>query len=260
MGNSAILNKIVVHSTPESVNMDNTWFEVTHPDHFWMKSRMRYLTKMLKSQHASGAFLDIGCGTGQTIKATEEAIDCIVDGLDLDISLLESAPKIQGTLMVANIMDDDLNIGKAYDVILLLDVIEHIENDKSFLQKTMRLLKPGGIIIINVPAFQSLYSRYDLVLGHQRRHTSRSLSQCATAVGLEILDVRYWGVLLIPLLVIRKVILLFTPEESVTKTGFKEPSKRIAKFLDFVCRLEFGLFQYQPLGSSVMGAFKKPIR
>jgi len=251
------MQKIHKISQPQEVSMDNTWFEFNSPDHFWMKSRMRYLIDLLTGNNYHGVFLDIGCGSGQTIVEIENAVKCIIDGADLDEKLLLQAPRIKGKLMILDVMDEHPGLSEKYDLILLLDVLEHIDNDTEFLRNTMRLLKPGGVIIINVPAFQSMYSRYDSQVGHKRRYTIRTLRGAAEDAGLTTLSSRYWGIGMTPLILLRKLVLIFARKKSIVKTGFSEPSERIGQLLNQICRIEHDLNIPQPFGTSVMSSFKK---
>ena len=67
---------------------------------------------------------------------------------------------------------------RAYDLLLLMDVIEHVEDDLEFIRVSLEHLKPGGIIAINVPAHMKLYSRYDEVAGHNAVTVSVTLECC----------------------------------------------------------------------------------
>jgi SAM-dependent methyltransferase len=77
------------------------------------------------------------------------------------------------------------HLGK-YDTIFALNVVEHIENDHLALQNLSTLLKPGGRLIILVPAYQGLFNSFDHHLGHFRRYTKSSLSNVMTKCGLSV--------------------------------------------------------------------------
>ena len=64
---------------------------------------------------------------------------------------------------------------QAYDLVLLMDVIEHVDDDTAFLKTSLAHLKPGGIVVINVPAHMAFYSKYDEVAGHKRRYSTADL-------------------------------------------------------------------------------------
>jgi SAM-dependent methyltransferase len=73
----------------------------------------------------------------------------------------------------------------AADVVCLLDVIEHLDDPVAALREANRAVKPGGLVIVNVPAHQWLWSASDEVLGHRRRYTRSMLGQQLAAGGLE---------------------------------------------------------------------------
>lgn len=78
--------------------------------------------------------------------------------------------------------------GKLFDVISLLDVLEHIENDEEFLASTIEeCLLPGGLVIFSVPAYGSLYTRHDTALGHFRRYEPSGIRSVLRGSGLTIL-------------------------------------------------------------------------
>ena len=69
--------------------------------------------------------------------------------------------------------------GRLFDTILYIDVLEHIEDDKLELARAVRVLRPGGRLIVLAPAYQALYSPFDKAIGHYRRYDRRSLMACS---------------------------------------------------------------------------------
>lgn len=97
-----------------------------------------------------------------------------------------------------------------YDLILLLDVIEHVEHDESFLTHLVGKYSPQkGKIMITVPAFQSIYGRHDAFLGHYRRYHLKEPEEMIIACGLNVLSSGYLFFslsLLLPKLVLYKLL------------------------------------------------------
>ncbi len=88
----------------------------------------------------------------------------------------------------------------------MFDVIEHIQEDERFLKKSGELLKPGGKIIITTPADMKLWSRMDVVSGHKRRYTKKSLTNLLTKTDFRIEFISYFNCLFyIPQLLFRKL-------------------------------------------------------
>src|SRR6185369_8436821 len=81
-----------------------------------------------------------------------------------------------------------------YDVAVMVNVLEHIENDQAALNDMYRLLKPGGRLLLFVPALQFLYSEFDRRVGHHRRYHLPALRNRVTAAGFSITNARYFDV------------------------------------------------------------------
>ena len=87
----------------------------------------------------------------------------------------------------------------AYDLVAILDVIEHIDEDVAGLQRAGRKLKPGGRILITVPAFPWMWSAHDVVNHHKRRYTRRTLKALVADAGLKLEMMSWFNSLLFPL-------------------------------------------------------------
>jgi len=80
-----------------------------------------------------------------------------------------------------------------FDSIVALNVIEHIEDNKQAIANCKKMLKPGGHVVILVPAYQSLYNPFDKELGHFMRYTSRTLNQLLRSQDLEVFHTQYFN-------------------------------------------------------------------
>jgi SAM-dependent methyltransferase len=149
-----------------------------------------YWASVLRS-YIAGDVLEVGAGIGANIAPVNNShvrsIHCLEPDPGLATHLSQAAREISGaTVSVGTICDI---AGRRFDTILYIDVLEHIEDDKSELTRAVRLLRPGGRLIILAPAHQALYSRYDQALGHYRRYDRRKLSLCSPpACRLEKMD------------------------------------------------------------------------
>jgi len=95
---------------------------------------------------------------------------------------------------------DGLESG-AYDLVTALDVIEHVEDDRAALQGLARCLKPGGRILVTVPAFPFLWSAHDVANHHHRRYTRATLKAAVEQAGLKLEFMGWFNSLLFPLAV-----------------------------------------------------------
>lgn len=81
-----------------------------------------------------------------------------------------------------------------YDSVIALNVLEHIDDQGLAIENSLSLIKPGGNLIILVPAFQSLYNQFDIAVEHYRRYSVKSLHRVMSKPGFEILQTRYFNV------------------------------------------------------------------
>ena len=88
-----------------------------------------------------------------------------------------------------------------FDAVTLLDVVEHLDDDVAALRTAGRLLRPGGTLLVTVPAYQWLWSGHDVVNQHRRRYTSGRLRSALSAAGIAEARVTYFNGLLLPLAV-----------------------------------------------------------
>ena len=102
-------------------------------------------------------------------------------------------------------MPDELPfLDQKFDLIVLLDVLEHIEDDKQSLIELSKLLNPNGKILITVPAMQWLWSKHDVNHHHYRRYTKSSLQEVAKSADLLVVSNNYFNFILFPLAVIKR--------------------------------------------------------
>lgn len=83
------------------------------------------------------------------------------------------------------------DVGHDYDSVVLVNVLEHVDDDAGFLAQLAQHLRPGGRIVIFVPAFETLYSDFDRAIGHHRRYRQSTMATTVDKAGLEIDDLRY---------------------------------------------------------------------
>src|SRR6266699_730715 len=140
------MSNIETFSQPKAVSMAGEWFQFATADHFWMQWRHSLLARALK--RAGGPLrcaLEIGCGHGVARDMLERDFDFPVDGCDLDRTALEMAKPGKGRLFVYDILDQAPSLLGHYDAVFLLDVIEHIPDDRAFLSAALRHLRAGGL-------------------------------------------------------------------------------------------------------------------
>lgn len=250
-------SRIEIVSQRESQPFSAEWFELARPDHFWFAWRLRAALR-LAADHALplGAelrALDVGCGAGILRMQLEAETAWRVDGTDLDLDALARIHDGRGRIFLYDVLEKRERFREAYELVLLFDVLEHVEATAPFLEAVVYHLKPGGHLLMNVPALPSLYGRYDVAAGHHRRYDRASLLAELSGLPLAPLEARYWGLSLIPLAAARKLLLgLGRGAEHTIERGFEPPGSLAHGALRALMALETRLLRRPPLGASLL--------
>ena len=142
-----------------------------------------------------------------------------------------------------------------FDLVLLFDVFEHIADEERFLAALKFHLAPGGKLVVNVPAGKWLHSAYDEAVGHLRRYSIRSLRDSAARSNLQVTKWSYWGLPLVPTLVLRRLWLLGKHDnEKVISDGFSSRTKALNQWLGLIAMCE--PIPQRLLGTSVMAVLQ----
>lgn len=148
------------------------------------------------SRELGGRVLEVGCGIGNF---TETILDRqAIMAIDVDPNCVArlrnrfgDCANLQTNLCDVS-TDDFLELRKFRpDTCVMLNVLEHIEHDRSALGRMASVLEPGGVIVLLVPAFSFLYGPIDRNLGHHRRYTPRSLRELAQSLDLRLVRMRF---------------------------------------------------------------------
>lgn len=217
-------------STLRESTFPGEWYALSGPEHFWFRWRLAATLRLARDAgiplRRPLRCLEIGSGAGTLRDQLEGATDWVVDITDLNEEALRRARPGRGRILYYDVLEERL--GASYDLVLAFDVIEHLRSVRPFLASAAGHVKPAGHLLLNVPALQWLYSAYDEQVGHQRRYDRRSLAGEIEGLDLDLLEVRYWGLTLVPLLMLRKALLSFRsrPAGEVIRRGFRPPGDR----------------------------------
>ena len=154
--------------------------------HWWYRGRRRVLNAVLERVRppAGARLLDAGSGSGRTLD--ELARFGSVAGVELNPLGVEAA-RARGHLDVREAPVESIPYpDAAFDLVTCLDVIEHTPDDVRSLRELRRVTRPGGAVVVTVPAYPRLWSRHDEVNGHYRRYTRRALRRAAAGAGLQV--------------------------------------------------------------------------
>ncbi len=227
-------------SSAVQVSMADRWFEIAALDHFWIQRRFE-VTRVLAGGLISGAHqvAEIGCGHGLLQRQVEDAYGKQVMGFDLNEFALKQNLSRTGTLCCYDICEQKPEFKRKFDLLFLFDVLEHIADEGRFLEAVAFHLAPGGHLIVNVPSGQWLYSAYDQAAGHQRRYAIKTLRESAQKANLTVKQWTYWGLPLLPTLMLRKLWLMGKhDEDKIISSGFDPGSRAVNRALLLASRCE----------------------
>ena len=144
--------------------------------HWWFTARRRIVVELVRHVvPRGGRVLDVGCGTGANVAALAQAYEC--RGLDASARAIELARARFPAVAYDRVDDPAEAARRAADVdgLLLMDVLEHVEDDFLLLSSLLGALRPGAHAVLTVPADPDLWSAHDEAFGHFRRYDARRL-------------------------------------------------------------------------------------
>ena len=169
--------------------------------HPWWLARARLALTVLQNHGIATPMTvaDVGCGWGTNLDALEKT-GYRVTGFDISRRILEMIDR-PGRNLVELDLNCPLPAGRTqFDALLALDVIEHLDDDRSAVSRMSQLLKPGGVAIVSVPALPELFSEFDAIQGHRRRYLPATLRAAIADTGLKVQNIFWWGEWMVPIL------------------------------------------------------------
>jgi SAM-dependent methyltransferase len=162
-----------------------------YQEHWWWRSREGAVLDELARLNSSGRWgriLDVGCGDGLFFPKLARL--GAVEGVEPNGSIISAYDRPDGHIHLAA-FDEGFQPGKLYDLILMLDVLEHLPDPIGALRRAECLLKPEGTLIVTVPAFNLLWTRHDDLNEHIVRFTRSSLKRVLSSGGFVVRRSRY---------------------------------------------------------------------
>jgi SAM-dependent methyltransferase len=160
--------------------------------HWWWRAREAALLDTLKAIAPVGArhwILDVGCGDGLFFDRLHEMGE--VEGIEPDASLVDPQGAHRHRIHIQP-FDDRFRPSANYSLILMLDVLEHLEDPVAALRHAASLLTETGRLVITVPAFRILWTNHDVINHHRTRYTKPTFRTLARGAGLRIDREEYW--------------------------------------------------------------------
>ncbi len=161
---------------------------------------LEQLRRYLKAPVDTATILEVGCSTGYMLKTIQEGLPgSFLIGADYVLQPLKhlalqklNVPLLQFDLTKCPLADN------CVDAVVLLNVLEHIDDDNAAIAQIARILKPGGIAVIEVPAGPNLFDVYDKQLMHFRRYSMKALRQSIENKDLKVIERSHLGFSLYP--------------------------------------------------------------
>lgn len=239
---------------------------IAEDSHWWFQTRTADLLTLLDAQEpARGLVLDVGCGAGNmhhhlsrygTVIGVDNAIEPLRVAWDRGFT---SIPGEGERLPFA---------AETFDLVALLDVIEHSPDDAAVLHEAYRVTRPGGLVVISSPAFQWLFSHNDVVNHHFRRYSASGLRRLLQQSGFDVRTVTYNNFLVFPaaagLIMVRKLLGAKTdiasPDDGAYQVEMEPTPEPLNGILAAVGKVEAALLRRTslPWGTGIIAIAQRP--
>jgi SAM-dependent methyltransferase len=221
---------------------------------WWYRALHERLMDALAGVH--GTVLDAGCGTGGLLArlgARRPDLDLI------GVEWAELASQRAAAKSCAQVVRGSVNAlpfsDASFDAVMAADLLCHraVDPDRA-LSELRRVLRPGGRLIVNMPAYSWLLSAHDQQVHNTRRHTSRQLAAMLQRAGFSRVNAGYWNSLLLPLMVVQRKVLARNATASDVAPFPPWLNATLHAMTEIERRLPFAL----PAGGSVLATAERP--
>lgn len=224
-------------------------------DRMWyyraLHAHLRSLLRKFLDESSEARVLDAGCGTGGFIRRMESESTtwriCGVDHSPLACGIARE--RCAAEIKEGSVTALPYESGE-FDGMVSADVLYQLEQPEQALVEFHRCLKPGGIVVINVPAYRWLWSYHDEMVQSKHRFRRSELVGMMTAAGFKVEVSTYWNTLLFPLVVLRRK--LFPPGKDGDVRIYPAPVEAVFNALMICERWWLNYLTLLPFGSSVL--------
>jgi SAM-dependent methyltransferase len=228
--------------------------------YWWHVGRKSIIKELLKGLRipTSCRIINIGCGTGGIIPTLKQFGE--VENYDPSVEAVQICRE-RGYENTRVFDGKKLPCAdESFDLAVALDVLEHIEEDASALEEWLRILKPGGRLLITVPAYQWLWSSHDEALGHYRRYTASQLHGKLNRAGFSVGKRSYAITFSFPLILGYRLLDSLRRSDRTPAASYVLLPRPINTVLTALLKLEALLLRFTnfPIGTSVVIIAKKP--
>ncbi len=175
--------------------------------HWWYRTLHEMVEDGLRRHGApGGAVLDAGCGTGAMLQRLQAHGPAA--GMEFSADALRFC-RMRNLTRLARGSATALPFADAsFDAVLFLDVLSDsgVTDPHEALREVRRVLRPGGVVLVNLPAYAWLRSPHDVAVSTARRYTRRQCRELISAAGFEVVEANYWNTALFPLAVLVRLV------------------------------------------------------
>ena len=231
----------------------------TEDEHWWFVGRRCIVAAIIRNLYLprEAKILEVGSGTGGNLSMLSAFGE--VSAVEPDDFAREWATRKSSITVLKGYLPDGLPFNpSSFNLICLFDVLEHIEGDVAALRALRPLLKPGGRIVLTVPAYRWLWSAHDVELHHRRRYNASSLAVCCQQAGYSVAKLSYYNTLLFPIVALARLGDRLVVRDKATGTGI--PPRIINRLFLTLFRLERHILPHLtlPFGVSLLAILETP--
>lgn len=248
-------------SQPPIEGKHNQWITIHHEtekNYWWFILKRNLITHFTQSLIRKGStILEIGCGGGRLSQKLQQ-LGYRVVSTDFEPFAVQYTREMGiNQCFVSNCGEGVPIVDESIDLVVMTDVLEHIQNDELTMNECKRILKKGGYILITVPAHPCLFSSWDRWNKHFRRYTRKRLFYLSNNSHLSIKKLTYWNIPGLPFAVVRKIKDFFNPQ--LNYEGFPHvPALIELPLKGFVAIENRWIYKFSlPLGLSLLCIFEK---
>ncbi len=229
------------------------YFELEHR-HFWRIAKRSVILDLFERWAPSGPLRILDVGGACSLVSQEMTRFGAVTVVEPEEASARFAREELGLDARPGSLPDAMPVEGPFDVVTLFDVIEHIDDDVESLAAVRRLMRPGAMLLVTVPALQLLWSNHDVSVHHRRRYSRETLQRALVAAGFRVARISYHTCLLFPLVLAQRLASRARGVSAKAEYSVKVPAAPINAALLAVMRVEQRLIRKVdlPIGSSLL--------